>query len=202
LLLLPGAGADPDFWKPVSDRLPATWVRLRLAWPGIGHNPPDPTIRGFADLVALAERKLLELAEGGGKVDVLAQSMGGAIALSLALKHPEHIRRLVLTVTAGGMDVEALGAVDWRPSYRQEYPTAADWLYGARPDFSGQLGRIVQPTLLVWGDNDPISPLAVGEEFQRRMPDAQLVVIAGGTHALALERPDQVAALVHGHLAG
>ena len=120
--------------------------------------------------------------------------------MSLALNYPESIRRLVLTVTAGGMDVKALGATDWRPGYREEYPTAADWLYEARPDFSNQLKTIAHRTLLLWGDNDPIRPVAVGEEFQRRMPNARLVVMKGGTHAMAVERPDEVAALVHGHL--
>ena len=200
LLFLPGAGADPDFWKPVDARLPAAWVKMRLSWPGIGHNPPDPTISAYADLVALAERGLLELAARGRKVDIVAQSMGGAIALALSLKHPSRIGRMVLAVTAAGMDVEAFGATDWRPGYREEYPTAADWLYEARPDFSNQLKTIAHRTLLLWGDNDPISPVAVGEEFQRRMPNARLVVMKGGTHAMAVERPDEVAALVHGHL--
>ena len=200
LLFLPGAGADPDFWKPVGERMPATWARTYLGWPGLGHNPPDPQVRSFDDLIALAERHLLELSDAGVTVDVLAQSMGGAMALALALRHPARIRRLVLTVTAGGMPVEALGASDWRPGYRAEYPNAAEWLYAARPDYSARLSEVRHATLLIWGDDDPISPPAVGQELERRMPNATLVVLHGGTHALALERPDEVAALVLGHL--
>jgi pimeloyl-ACP methyl ester carboxylesterase len=157
-------------------------------------------VRCFDDLVRLAERRLLELAQTGDLVDVLAQSMGGAIALALALRHPDRIRRLVLTVTAGGMNVQALGATDWRPAYRAEYPNAAEWLYAARPDYTRQLGEVKHPTLLIWGDNDPISPPAVGEEFQRRMPNASLVVLPGATHALAVERCEEVATLVLEHL--
>ncbi len=200
LLFLPGAGADPEFWKPVGERLPAAWSKEYLGWPGIGHNPPEPEVQAFADLITLAEKKLIQLAERGCKVDLLAQSMGGAIALALAIKHPQRVRRLVLTVTAGGMDVEALGAEDWRPGYQREYPSAAAWLYEARPDYSAQLGEITAPTLLVWGDEDPISPPTVGREFLERLPDAELAVVPGGTHALAWERPDEVSALVLRHL--
>jgi pimeloyl-ACP methyl ester carboxylesterase len=202
LLFLPGTGADPEFWRPVGERLPGAWSKVYLGWPGIGHNPPAPEVRSFADLVALAERKLLELAQRGTKIDLVAQSMGGAIALALALEHPRHVRRMVLTVTAGGMDVEAFGAEDWRPGYRQEYPEAATWLYEARPDYSTRLSEVTVPALLVWGEDDPISPVAVGKEFLRLLPHAELVVIPGGTHAVALERPDEVSELVLRHLSG
>lgn len=202
LLFLPGSGADPDFWRPVRERLPTTWASTYLRWPGIGHNPPDPQVQNFEGLISLAERRLLELTESGAVVDVLAQSMGGAIALYLALRQPASIRRLVLTVTSGGLPVEAFGASDWRPGYRVEYPNAAEWLYAARPDYTSRLHEVTQPTLLIWGDSDPLSPPAVGEELERRMPNASLVVLRGGTHALAFERPDEVATLIQGHLGG
>jgi pimeloyl-ACP methyl ester carboxylesterase len=202
LLFLPGAGADPNFWKPVGERMPAAWASTYLRWPGIGHNPPDAQVQTFEELVSLAERRLLDLTRSGAAVDVLAHSMGGAIALDLALRQKASIRRLVLMVTSGGLPVEAFGASDWRPGYRVEYPNAAEWLYAARPDHTSRLHEVTQPTLLIWGDSDPISPPAVGKEFERRMPNASLVVLPGGTHALAFERPDEVAALIRGHLGG
>jgi poly(3-hydroxyoctanoate) depolymerase len=107
---------------------------------------------------------------------------------------------LVLTTTAAGLDVSALGADDWRPSYKAEYPNAAAWLYTSRPNFEGQLRKLSQPTLLIWGDNDPISPVAVGRHLHELLPQSRLHVIPGGTHAVAFERASEVAALISAHM--
>ena len=49
-----------------------------------------------------------------GPCGLVAQSMGGVIALSLAIEHPELVQRLVLTGTSGGIDVARFGGEDWR----------------------------------------------------------------------------------------
>ena len=195
VLFLPGVGADPAFWRPVGDRLPDTWHRTYLGWPGLGHQPHHPDVQSFEDLIGLAEAAL-----GEGPVDVVAQSMGGAIALQLALRHSEKVRRLVLTVTAGGLDVAALGAIDWRPDYAAEYPDAAPWILKARPDYTPDLGRVTQPTLLLWGDADPISPVAVGQRLESLLPKADLHVIRGGHHDLAVVHAAEIATLIQAHL--
>ena len=196
LFLLPGAGADPTFWRPLGERLPGHWEKRYFGWPGLGDQAPSVAVRGFDDLVAMVAAEIDDR-----PVDLLAQSMGGAIALRLALDHPQRIRRLVLTVTAGGLDVSALGAADWRADYRQAYPQAHSWILDTRPDYHDELGKITQPTLLLWGDADPISPLAVGERLRDLLPNASLVKVAGGNHALAHERAAELAELVTAHLA-
>jgi pimeloyl-ACP methyl ester carboxylesterase len=57
------------------------------------------------------------------------------------------------------------------------------------------------PTLLIWGDSDPISPVAVGTRLREMLPRATLVVIAGGTHDLVAERSSDVIPLIEAHLA-
>jgi len=195
LLFLPGAGADPNFWRPLGDLLPAEWQKTYFGWPGIGHQPPAPGVNGFDDLVRLVEAQL-----GDSPVDLLAQSMGGAIALRVALKHPQRVRRLVLTVTAGGLDVASLGGSDWRPAYRQEYPEAAKWITEVRPNFTPELPRVNQPTLLLWGDADPISPIAVGQRLAALLPHAALHIVPDGDHGLVYDRPAEIADLVRTHL--
>lgn len=62
----------------------------------------------------------------------------------------------------------------------------------ADTDLSAVLPRIGVPTLLVWGDSDSRSPLRVARQFQKAIPDAELVVIEGAGHMSHLERPAQV----------
>jgi len=134
-------------------------------------------------------------------VDLVAQSMGGVIAARIALDHPTLVRRLVLTVTSGGVDMAGLGASDWRPAYRREYPKAAPWIYETRIAAPLPVERIVAPTLLLWGDDDPISPLAVGEHLAKCLPNARLHVVKGGGHGLAETHAEEIAPLIERHLA-
>lgn len=52
-----------------------------------------------------------------------------------------------------------------------------------------QLGQLDMPTLLVWGNNDVITPPDVGEEFRDRMPNAELHFIDKCGHAPMIEHP-------------
>jgi pimeloyl-ACP methyl ester carboxylesterase len=194
IFFLPGTGASPEFWKPAGALLPADWSKTYLGWPGLGHQPHDPAIASFDDLVALVEARMT------GPVDLVAQSMGGVIAARLAIARPTLVRRLVLTVTSGGVDMATMGASDWRADYRQLFPNAAEWVYAPRNAAPLPVEKIAAPTLLLWGDNDPISPLAVGRHLARKIPNAELHVLAGGDHSLAQNRAAEVAPLIEAHL--
>jgi pimeloyl-ACP methyl ester carboxylesterase len=195
VLFLPGAGADPTFWRPLGDRLPTAWPKRYFGWPGIGDQPPDPAVNSLADLVAMVEAELEP-----GPVDLVAQSMGGLVALSVALNLPGRIRRLVLTATSGGVDVADLNRFDWRENYRREYPSAAAWITEARVDHTARIPTIACPALLVWGDAAPIRPSAGGARLAGLLPDARLHVVAGGEHDLAMTHAAVLAPLVEAHL--
>ena len=103
-----------------------------------------------------------------GPVDLVAQSMGGVIAARLAIERPQNVRRLVLTVTSGGVDMAGLGAS--RLACRLPQVVSRR---GRRVDHRSRLPsplpveKIAAPTLLLWGDADPISPAAVGRHLKR-----------------------------------
>jgi len=190
ILFLPGSGASPDFWKPAGALLPAEWPKEYFGWPGLGRQPHDPAVKGLDDLIAMVVAKM------DSAVDLVAQSMGGVIAARIALAHPQLVRRLVLTVTSGGVDMAAFGASDWRGDYRKTFPNAAEWIYEPRTAAPLPIERIAAPTLLIWGDADAISPVAVGQHLKKRIPGARLEIIVGGDHDVAQTHAEPVASLI------
>ncbi len=195
LMFLPGASGNLEFWKPVSAQLRHPGARRFMGWPGFGGAPPEPGLGGIDDLVARVVREISR------PVALLAQSMGGVIAVRAALEKPDLVRHLVLSVTSGGINVASLGATDWRPTFMKNNPGLPSWFTDERQDLTERIREIVAPVLLLWGDADPISPVAVGQRLAELFPSAELVVFAGGTHNLVLERAEEVVPYVERHLA-
>ena len=77
-------------------------------------------------------------------------------------------------------------AADVRPASLE-----AQLLVMAGADQRDLLPRIAVPTLLIWGELDARSPLAVARQFEQAIPDATLVVLADCGHVSNLERPEQ-----------
>jgi pimeloyl-ACP methyl ester carboxylesterase len=97
LLLLPGFGGAA--WN--FDELAPLLTGRRLLIPDLpGHGGsaplPAPSLAGFADVLA----GLLD-AEGVPQTDVLGHSLGGVVAVRLAVRHPDRVRRLILAAPAG-----------------------------------------------------------------------------------------------------
>lgn len=58
-----------------------------------------------------------------------------------------------------------------------------------RNNLGEELNNIQQPTLLVWGNNDTITPPFVAREFHRLIPNSELHFIDQCGHAPMMERP-------------
>jgi pimeloyl-ACP methyl ester carboxylesterase len=196
LLFLPGAGGSARFWRPVAERLAGLGAAHLVGYPGFDGQPRDPAVRSLDDLFGWVVARL-----PAGRCHVVAQSMGGVLAVRLALEQPARVASLVLAATSGGVDVARLGGSDWRPGFRAERPEAPDWFETDRTDLGDRLHQVRCPVLLLWSDADPISPLGVGRLLEARIPGARLVTFAGGSHAFASERPDEVAVAIRSHLA-
>ncbi len=55
-------------------------------------------------------------------------------------------------------------------------------------DLSDLYSKIKNSTLLIWGDKDTETPLWMAEEMKRKIPDAGLVPLPGGSHFAYLEQ--------------
>ena len=64
------------------------------------------------------------------------------------------------------------------------------------------LGTINAPTLIVWGAEDPVTPISHAQELQDSLSDSRFEVVAGAGHRPHLENPEATAALISEFLSG
>jgi pimeloyl-ACP methyl ester carboxylesterase len=195
LLFLAGASGDTSFWRPAAGLLRHPAASVFVGWPGFGPTPADPDMDGVAGLAASVAARI------DRPTALIAQSMGCVVALLAARERLDLVTHLVLAAASGGVDVHGLGGRDWQAEFLEAPRPVPDWFATFDQDLSALLQSLAMPALLLWGDADPISPVAVGQRFAGLLPDARLHVVAGGTHALGNALAGQVAPLIHRHLA-
>jgi poly(3-hydroxyoctanoate) depolymerase len=188
---VPGAAGQGSFWLPVIEHLPANWLARSFDLPGLGTVPARPDVSSYHDLVDLVAASI------PAPSVVVAQSMGGFIALELALEYPELVTHLVLVAVAGGIDMSAHGAANWRAEYGASFPSAQPWACEAVPDLTQRLGEIAVPVLLIWATHDRLSPLSVAKAFESGIRGASLLTFETDDHWVArLHAAETAAAIV------
>ena len=165
---------------------------------------------------------------GIDQADVLGFSLGGHVALQLALDHPGRVGRLILaSVSYAGDGYHQEISDPARHATSTRMPTAEDFrqmrdayerlapdpghfeAFAAKASqavanmkgwTADQLGGITAPTLLVFGDHDFIR-LEHAVEMHGLIPGAQLAVLPGTTHMGVMRRADLIRPLVREFLA-
>lgn len=69
-----------------------------------------------------------------------------------------------------------------------------------RNNLGEELSQIQQPTLLIWGNNDNITPPFVGREFHKLIPNSELHFIDKCGHAPMMEVPNEFNKILHDFL--
>ena len=146
---------------------------------------------------------------------VYAPDLPGFGDAELAADFPDHVARLVLVDAAllpagfvSPRQVLNLARAARRAPLRL-LPTMVADAHRAGPatvwratrellaaDLRPKLGRILAPTLVVWGDRDLVVPLATGQQLARDLPRAELAIIPGAGHVPMWERPEAFNRLV------
>jgi pimeloyl-ACP methyl ester carboxylesterase len=70
-----------------------------------------------------------------------------------------------------------------------------------RNNLGEELSRIKQPTCLIWGNNDTITPPFVAKEFKNLIPNSELHFIDKCGHAPMMEVPSEFNVILEGFLA-
>ena len=201
---------------------------VALDLPGFGGTSDDGfehSLDAYADYVSA-------IAEGiPGGVHLLGLSMGGKIAMYIAARQPMWLRSLILiapsypdativspdalaaqlgafenvdalTALVSGWASDTAPLVAWvQLASRDAY---AWWLTDGRPaDISNVVANINVPTLVLHGENDPLrSSDALRERIVVRLPNAELMVVAGASHCIQMDQPHITACVLENWLAG
>ncbi len=196
-----------------------------LDLPGHGKSPGEALDR--LEECTEAVRRMLT-AQGIGRCCLAGHSMGGAIAMLLALTYPELLEGLILVATGAKLRVfpEILEGVlrDKEATVRKiaelafSRKTAAPIIESGfkemmkcskeviHSDFSAceqfnvmdRVGRITLPTLLLCGEDDLLTPIKYSEFLHAEMPGSKLMRIADAGHLVMIEKPEPVNRAIEG----
>jgi pimeloyl-ACP methyl ester carboxylesterase len=67
-------------------------------------------------------------------------------------------------------------------------------------DRSAELARIEFPVLILWGEDDPVAPVADAEALNEAMPSSTLALLPGCGHFLPDEAPDTIGPIIFEYL--
>ncbi len=99
IVLLHGWGCDSTIFSFISASLMESGTVITLDFPGHGQSDAPPVPWGVQEYADMLRTLLLD--NGFERVDLVAHTFGGRVALMLANRHPEMVRKMVLTGGAG-----------------------------------------------------------------------------------------------------
>lgn len=211
VLLVPGLAVSARYLLPTAAALEPYRHVLAADPPGTGrsgHGPVPASVAQLADLLATL------LCDAEGPADVVANSFGCAVAIELARRHPDAVRRLVLTspVLAPGMRgpvsaaahlLRSMTSEPWRyvvlvlADLSRVWPPAgwAQLRAQLRYPVLARIGGVAVPVLVVRGRRDPLLSARFAVRLARAAPRGTMVEL-DAPHALPYDAPHELARLV------
>jgi 3-oxoadipate enol-lactonase len=209
LVVLGGLGLDVSEMGKLTGPLATRFRVIAVDNRGTGRSAKPPGPYSIEQMAADVFGLLDQL--GLIRAHLLGISMGGRIAMAVALAEPDRVDRLVLVATSprsagarwlvrAGMLVSDLPVL--RGQYRQpRYAMKAQFDATTRFDCTARLSQITAPTLIVHGTSDRIAPVALGEQMHAMIPGSQLVLIKGGHLAPLFTQRDRLVSEIDEFLA-
>lgn len=234
LVLVHGLGGRAEDWANLMPQLVHDHHRVyALDLPGYGRSdwPTNATysIREESNAVeAFMDNRHLARTDLGG------WSMGGWIAMRVALDQPQRIPRLMIFDSAGIRFNLTWDPAIFEPNTPQKLRTMDNlllprgaphipafiehaifrfvrlhgWVVRRNMDsmltgkalLDGKLGALKMPMLIVWGKEDHLIPVSVGEQIHHDVPQSELEIFDGCGHLAAGECAAQIGPVVKGFL--
>lgn len=163
--------------------------------------------------------------DGVSQPIVLGHSNGGRIALNYLKKYPGEFETLIL-LNAAGINVsnqrislkrrlfqgaaKVLKPLKYIPlvrkvvyrviggsDYDQAPPNMKKTLHNMlESDKTLDISTITTPTRILWGRNDPITPIAQGRKMAALLPHATITEVEGWAHAPYITHPNELASAI------
>jgi 3-oxoadipate enol-lactonase len=187
LVLIVGLGTDISEWNEIIRWLAKKYQVLAFDNRGAGRTDKPDTPYSI-DMMAHDTAGLMQTL-GIEQAHILGISMGGRIALALALRYPERVNKLVLVSTS------ARSIKNWRryffgilssvPIFRSKYPQPhyafmrqrqASFAYNC----TGKLHELHIPTVIMHGKKDKTVPYTLAEEMHTGIQGSKMLTFAGG----------------------
>jgi pimeloyl-ACP methyl ester carboxylesterase len=206
MLLLHGGGDSGE--HSFEHQLDVFSAHHRIVAPDQVGQGRTPDVPGPLSYTAMMEDTATLLAKLKLKhVDVVGFSDGGILALMLSIRHPELVRRVVVSgvnIAPEGLNPEDLD--DLRANQMPKPKTIDEklaklWLTSPTDDELNLklLGQITQPTLVISGDRDAIT-LEHTLTIFHALPNAELCVLPGTDHATFSGRSDWLNPIINAFL--
>lgn len=148
------------------------------------------------------------LAVGLEEANLVGHSMGGYVVMALTALQPQKVKRLVLVDSIGipfNLSVRQLvypalkSVMRTHPSFwpciHFDYLRAGPIMVGkaaqqiAMLDATQVISSVCVPTLIIWGENDDLVPLAAGRQLHEQLAGSRLFILPKTNHFGMFERP-------------
>lgn len=214
LVFVHGSGADHTLWNQQHSALERSYAVASLDLNGHGQSPQ----RAGEGLATYTEDVLAVMTGLQEPVFLLGHSLGGAIALNVALQKPRNLRAIgligtgaklrvhpqILSLTATDFDSAIEFLLQWefrgdtpaelrqwrRDQLRRNGQRALERDFATCDNFNvmDRLHEIEVPALVVCGRDDKLTPVKYSQYLKNQLPEAQFQIIEGAGHNVMLEQ--------------
>lgn len=218
LLIFHGWGSNIERWAPIAEAISQKGFKVIVPdLPGFGKSAVPLMPWNVNKYIDWAEQFVKEL--NLGDFYLLGHSFGSALALKLAIKHAQEVKKLFLvsaacvrkrTAKKGFLkNISKIAKLFYFLPYYGLFRKAvykfiirrSDYVYVEgimkdtylnviSEDLSFHLPIVRVPTVIIWGDKDEFTPLDDAYFMHERIKNSKLVVIPDAGHDLNRKQPE------------
>lgn len=221
LIILHGWSYSTEKWKPFLKLLERNGIEHEmLKIPGL--TAPLGNVWTLDDYISWLHRQTSKIHH---PISMLGHSNGGRIAAAFSAKYPDKISSLILIDSAGIIhrDIKTLlkkgffgtaakigkritnshlirdlfYKVVGEQDYLRADPNLKKTMFNLiSRDLEQAFSKIKVPTLIIWGENDKITPVSDGKKIHNLVLNSKLEIIKNARHSPQLTHSNQVAKLI------